>query len=126
MAKKINFQTINEVKRAHSALLDMHIENVLVTYPGDSKKNKPEIQYIVVLNRLKYDAIRAFKAAGLSPKRISNARHYEMIALTHKHYQPTFDCKCRHCGKTFKSTVKEAVWCSKECHKEFRNSKKSV
>ena len=124
MAKKINFQTIDEVKRAHSVLLDMHVEHVHVVYPANPEKDKPETQYIVVLNRLKNDAIVAFEAAGLSPKRMSNKRHYANVAEHHSYYQPKFDCKCRHCGKTFKSTVKEAVWCSKECHKQFRLEKK--
>ena len=86
MAKKINFQTIDEVKRAHSVLLDMHVEHVHVVYPANPEKDKPETQYIVVLNRLKNDAIVAFEAAGLSPRRINNQRHYERIASTHKHY----------------------------------------
>ena len=78
MAKKINFTTVEEVKRASNALKDFHIEHVLVEYP-----NK---QYIVVLNRLKNDALTAFEAAGLSPRRVNNQRHYERIASTHKHY----------------------------------------
>ena len=125
MAKKINFSTIDEVQRALNALKDLHIEHVHVKYPGDPKKDKPEKQYLVVLVRNLADAKSAFEMAGLKPKRIKNSRHYEMTALTHIHYQPQFDCKCRHCGKIFKSTVKEAVWCSKECHKAFRDAKRA-
>ena len=116
MAKKINFKTIDEVNKAHAALTDFSIEHVLVEYP---KK-----KYIVVLNCLKNDAITVLNEAKLSPSRVKNARHYEAIALAHKHYQPIFDCKCRHCGKTFKHVDKRAAWCSKECRKQFRIAKK--
>ena len=33
---------------------------------------------------------------------------------------------CKNCGKEFKHRIKEAVWCSKECHKAFRNAKRQA
>lgn len=138
MAKKINFKTIDEVNRASNALKDLHVEHVCVRYPkwikehGDMRTPKPEeIKniYIVVRNKYLSDAKAAFKMAELVPCKIKGARHYETIALNHSHYQPQFDCKCRQCGKTFKSVVKEAAWCSKDCrhaHRiERRNAKKN-
>lgn len=126
MAKKINFKTVDEVNRAHAALTDFSIEHVLVKYPLHPKGDDTDKtnHYIVVLNRLKNDAIVVLNEAKLSPSGVKNARHYEAIALAHKHYQPTFDCKCRHCGKTFKHVDKHAAWCSKECRKQFRIAKK--
>ena len=87
MAKKINFKTIDEVKRAHGALLDFNVEHVLVCYPANPKEDKPEKQYIVVLNRLKNDALMVLQEAKLSPICIKNARHYERIAANHKHFK---------------------------------------
>lgn len=129
MAKKINFFG-DEVNRAVAALKDFHIEHVLVSYPKNAKTGKPEKKYIIVLNKHLSDAKTAFEAAGLKPVRIKNARHYEDKALAFVHYQPEFDCTCRQCGKTFKSVIKEAVWCSKDCrhaHRiERRNAKKTA
>lgn len=79
MAKKINFKTDSEVNRAHAALLDFHIEHVVVEYPNS--------KYIVVLNRFKDNAISAFEKAGICPSKIKNQRHYEWTALNHKHYE---------------------------------------
>ena len=78
MAKKINFNTAQEVECASNALKDMHIEHVLVEYPNN--------KYVVVLNRYLSDAKKAFEEAELVPSRIKNQRHYEMCALTHKHF----------------------------------------
>ena len=78
MAKKINFLSVSEVDRAHGALLDFHVEHVVVSYPDN--------KYIVVLNRNLEDAKTAIEGAKLSPRRISNQRHYERIAAVHKHY----------------------------------------
>lgn len=122
MAKKINFIAASEVVRASNALKDMHVEHVMVEYP--KHENKDAKVYLVVRNRLLADAIAAFTAIGVTPTRVKTQRHFESVALQHKYYQPQFDCKCRHCGKTFKSVVKEAVWCSKECKKAFRDEKR--
>ena len=120
MAKKINFKTANDAQRASNALKDMHVEHVLVEYKHDDVVTK----FVIVLNRYLSDAKKAFEEAKIQSIRIKNWRHYENAALNHTHYQPQFDCKCRHCGKTFKSVVKEAVWCSKECKKAFRDEKR--
>lgn len=122
MAKKINFIAASEVVRAANALKDMHIEHVMVEYP--KHKNKDGKVYLVVRNRLLADAIATFTAIGVTPTRIKTQRHFESVAIQHTYYQPEFDCKCRQCGKTFKSVVKEAVWCSKECKKAFRDEKR--
>jgi hypothetical protein len=119
MAKKINFFG-NEVNRAVAALKDFHIEHVLVSYPANAKTGRPEKKFIIVLNKHLNDAKTAFEAAGLKLASIKNARHYENKALAFVHYQPQFDCKCRQCGKTFKSVVKEAVWCSQNCRHAHR------
>lgn len=126
MAKKINFKTIDEVVRASNALKDLHVEHVLVKYPQHMENNRTraEKQYIVVRNTVLPDAKTAFEAANLTPSKIKNSRHYETTALNHNFYQPEFDCKCRNCGKTFKSVVKGAVWCSKDCKKAYRNEKR--
>ena len=116
MAKKINFIATSEVVRASNALKDMHIEHVMVEYP---KK-----VYLVIRNRLLADANATFAAIGVTPTHVKTQRHFESVALQHTYYQPQFDCKCRRCGKTFKSVVKEAVWCSKECKKAFRDEKR--
>ena len=124
MAKKINFIAASEVVRAANALKDMHIEHVMVEYPKRKSEDKDAKVYLVVRNRLLADAIAAFTAIGVTPTRVKTQRHYESVAIRHTYYQPEFDCKCRQCGKTFKSVVKEAVWCSKECKKAFRDEKR--
>lgn len=128
MAKKINFKTIDEVVRASNALKDFHVEHVLVKYPEhiENNRTRAEKQYIVVRNTLLSDAKAAFEAANLTTCGIKNSRHYENTALHHNFYQPEFDCKCRYCGKTFKHVVREAVWCSKECKKAFRDEKRKA
>lgn len=48
MAKKINFLTVDETKRASAALRDFHIEHVVVQYPkwvyehGDARTPKQD------------------------------------------------------------------------------------
>ena len=125
MAKKINFKAADDAQRASNALKDMHIEHVLVEYKHDDVVTK----FVVVLNRYLSDAKKACEEAKIKGMCVKNWRHYETTALNHTHYQPQFDCKCRQCGKMFKSVVKEAVWCSKDCrhaHRiERRNAKKN-
>ena len=123
MAKKIVLSS-TEVTRASNALKDFHVEHVLVSYPEHQKENRPATLFIVVLNKDLNLAKEAIAEAKLSILKIKNSRHYETLALKHQHYQPTFTCKCRHCGKEFTSAVKEAVWCSKKCKQDFRNAKK--
>ena len=123
MAKKIVLSG-TEVTRASNALKDFHVEHVLVSYPEHQKENRPATLFIVVLNKDLNLAKEAIAEAKLSILKIKNSRHYETLALKHQHYQPTFTCKCRHCGKEFTSAVKEAVWCSKKCKQDFRNAKK--
>lgn len=123
MAKKIVLSG-TEVTRASNALKDFHVEHVLVSYPEHQKENRPATSFIVVLNKDLNLAKEAITEAKLSIFKIKNSRHYETLALKHQHYQPTFTCKCRHCGKTFTSHVKEAVWCSPKCKQDFRNAKK--
>lgn len=90
MAKKINFKTTDEVKRASNALKDFKIEHVLVSYPEHIEQNRMcnAKQYIVVLNKLLSDAKIAFEAAHLTPSKIKNSRHYEWTALNHNYYDP--------------------------------------
>ena len=56
--------------------------------------------------------------------KVKNFRHYELAALSHGHYRPTFDCTCRGCGKTFEHVDPNAKWCSKECHNAWRKQRK--
>ena len=125
MAKKI---IVDEIKRASAALKDFHIEHLIVGYvkPDGSRSAS-----IVVLNRLYEDAKTAIQAADVKILKTRSARHYERLATSESsrisiRWRPDFECKCRHCGKTFKSHVKEAVWCSRECKKAFRDAKRNV
>ena len=113
MAKKIK---VAYIKKASESLKQRKIEHVLVEYKNDA--------FLVVMNKYYHDAKAVILADGCSILKTKNVRHFEMIALSHEHYQPTFECTCRNCGKTFKHVVKEATWCSKKCKKEFRNKKK--
>lgn len=122
MAKKIIFNTTEEVKRASNALKDYHVEHVLVEYP--TKEGKPATMFIAVMNKELANALAIFKVADLHTKKTRGLRHYEMYALQHKHYQPKFECICRECGKKFMHTVKEARWCSPDCKKKFRNARR--
>ena len=121
MAKRIIFNTVEEVKRASAALKDYHVEHIFVNHPA--KDDIPEKAFIVVMNKNLFDAQAAIQMINLSYK-IHGARHYKMKALTHKHYKPTFECICRGCGKKFQHPEKYAKWCSKECKKDFRNKKR--
>lgn len=125
MAKKI---IVDEIKRASAALKDFHIEHLIVGYvkPDGSRSAS-----IVVLNKLFEDAKTAIQAADVKILKTRGARHYERLATSESsrisiRWRPEFECKCRHCGKTFKSCVKEAVWCSRECKKAFRDAKRNV
>ena len=124
MAKRI---IVNEVSRASNALKDFQIEHVVATYPAH--KDKPARSFIVVLNKGFEDAKIVIKEAGVNIIKTKNVRHFERLALSqteldkNAHYVPKFQCKCRHCGKTFTSNHKEAVWCSGKCRKDFRNAK---
>lgn len=126
MAKKI---IVNEVSRASNALKDFQIEHVVATYPAN--KYKPAHSFIVVLNKSFEDAKIVIKEAGVSIIKTKSYRHFERLALSqmeldkNAYFVPKFQCKCRHCGKTFTSNHKEAVWCSDKCHKDFRNAKKN-
>lgn len=128
MAKKI-FTIASEVSRASNALKDFQIEHVVATYPAH--KDKPAHSFIVVLNKGFEDAKIAIKEAGVSIIKTKNARHFERLALSQMelnekaYFVPKFQCKCRHCGKTFTSRHKEAAWCSDKCYKDFRNAKKT-
>lgn len=125
MAKKI---IVNEVSRASNALKDFRIEHVVVTYPAH--KDEPAKSFIVVLNKSFEDAKIVIKEAGVNIIKTKNTRHFERLALSQMeldekaYFVPKFQCKCRHCGKTFTSNHKEAAWCSDKCHKDFRNTKK--
>lgn len=115
MAKKIK---VAYIKKASESLKQRKIEHVLVQYKDDA--------FLVVMNKDYHDAKAVILADGCNILKTKNVRHYENIALFHNHYAPSFDCTCRNCGKTFKFPIKEAVWCSKSCKKDFRNKKKSA
>ena len=122
MAKKIK---VAHIKKASESLKKRKIEHVLVQYP-EKKNGKEGDAFLVIMNKDYHNAKAVILADGCSIIKTKNIRHFEMIALSHNHYQPTFDCTCRNCGKTFKSVVKEQVWCSAVCKKEFRNKKKTA
>lgn len=124
MAKKI-FIRPSEVTRASNALKDFHIEHVLVQYK-DKKNNNIRQSLIVVKNKDKDEALVAIDTAKILILRMKSCRRFEMMAALHTHYQPEFECKCRCCGKTFKSAHKEAVWCSSGCRSSFRKAKKCL
>ena len=115
MAKKL---VVAHIKKASESLKQRKIEHVLVQYKDDA--------FLVVMNKYYHNAKAVILADGCSILKTKNVRHYENIALSHEHYQPTFVCTCRNCGKTFESVVKEQVWCSAACKKEFRNKKKTA
>lgn len=120
MAKRIIFNSIEEVKRASAVLKDCHVEHVFVDYPV--KDDIPEKAFIVVMNKDLSEAQAPIQMINLSYK-IYRTRHYKTTALTHMHYKPTFECTCRGCGKKFQHFEKYAKWCSKECKKDFRNKR---
>jgi len=115
MAKKIK---VAYIKKASESLKKRKIEHVLVQYKDDA--------FLVVMNKHFHDAKAVILADGCTILKTKNVRHYENIALSHEHYQPTFDCICRGCGKTFKHVDPNAKWCSKECHNAWRKAKKTA
>lgn len=119
MAKRIK---VDEIKRASAALKDFQIEHIIVSYP---RKDGTTDDSIIVLNMLFEDAKAAIQAANVKILRTRSARHYEYLALNHKHWEPSFEHKCKHCGKTFKSPIKEQVWCSHACKWAYRKENKS-
>ena len=123
MAKKINFKAGVDVSQIVDTLKKEKIEHVRVTYPGSD--TRPKRDYIVVKN-VYLDAVR--KACDAAIGRVKNARHYEKICILHakNYFEPQFECTCHNCGKKFMHRVKEAVWCSDECYKEFRLKKKQT
>lgn len=121
MAKKIKVAQING---ASESLKKRKIEHVLVKYV---KKDRSEDDaFLVVMNKHYHDAKAVILADGCSILKVKNFRHYELAALSHEHYQPTFDCVCRGCGKTFKHVDENAKWCSKECYNAWRKQRKAV
>lgn len=121
MAKKINFKAGVNVSQMVDILKREKIEHVRVTYPKSN--THPARDYIVVKN-VYLAAVRKVCDAAIS--RVKNARHYENICILHaeNYFEPQFECTCRNCGKKFMHSVKEAVWCSDKCYKEFRLKKK--
>lgn len=115
MAKKIIFCTILDHNNACDVLRESKIDFVDVRFPQDKS-------YIVVRNAMKTKALSLLKGI----RRVKSIRHFENLAKMHKFYQPTFQCTCRNCKKTFNSHVKEAVWCSEKCKKDFRTKTKSA
>ena len=115
MAKKIK---VAYIKKASESLKKRKIEHVLVEYK-DEDKDKYDA-FLVVMNKHYHNAKAVILADGCSILKTKNIRHYENIALFRKHYQPTFDCTCRGCGKTFKHVDENAKWCSKKCHQQWR------
>lgn len=115
MAKKIK---VALVIKASGSLKKRKIEHVLVQY-----KNEADA-FLVVMNKDINSAKAALTEDEFTILKIENVRHYEDKALNHSHYQPTFDCVCRGCGKTFKHVDKNAKWCSKKCRSDYRYNKK--
>ena len=120
MAKKITFQTVSDYENAKGVLRNSKIDFVDVRYPKHGET--PARNYIVVRNVMKTKALPLLKGV----MHVKSVRHFESIAAKHDFYQPTFQCTCRNCKKTFNSHVKEAAWCSAKCKKDFRNKKKAV
>ena len=119
MAKKIK---VAPIKKALESLKQRKIEHVLVKYVD--KDGNVNDAFLVVMNK-HIDLVKAaLTEDGLTILKIKNIRHYEEIALNHSHYQPTFDCVCRGCGKSFKHPDKNAKWCSKECKSDYHHNKK--
>lgn len=118
MAKRIK---VDEIKRASAALKDFHIAHIVVSYKYENYINES----IVVLNKALEDAKTAIQAADVKILSVRGARHYEKLALKHTNYEPTFEHKCKHCGKTFSSPVKEQVWCSRKCKDAYRKELKA-
>lgn len=120
MAKRIK---VDEIKRASAALKDFQIEHVIVSY---SHEDGTKDESIIVLNVLFEDAKAAIQAADVKILRTRGARHYEKLTLKHTYWAPKFEHKCKHCGKTFTSPIKEQVWCSHTCKWAYRKEHKKV
>lgn len=121
MAKKIKVARVTE---ASESLKRRKIEHVLVKYVN--KDGKQNDAFLMVMNKNVNSAKAALTEDEFTILKIKNVRHYENKALTHSHYQPTFDCVCRGCGKSFKHVDKNAKWCSKKCKCDYRRNKKTV
>lgn len=121
MAKKLK---VTHIEKASESLKKCKIEHVLVKYVD--KDGNVNDAFLVVMNRYHHDAEVAILAEECSILKVKNFRHYESTALSHEHYQPTFDCTCRGCGKTFKHFDQNAKWCSKECHNAWRKQRKQT
>lgn len=115
MAKKIK---VAHITKASESLKKRKIEHVLVQHKVDA--------FLVVMNKNVNSAKAALTEDKLTVLKIKNVRHYENNALKYSHYQPTFDCVCRGCGKSFKHVDKDAKWCSKECKCNYRRNKKAA
>jgi len=120
MTKRIK---VDEIKRASAALKDFQIEHVIVSY---SHEDGTKDESIVVLNVLFEDAKAAIQAANVKILRTRGTRHYEKLTLKHTHWTPKFEHKCKYCGKTFTSPIKEQVWCSPKCKWAYRKEHKKV
>lgn len=123
MAKKINFKAGVDVSQIVDTLKKEKIEHVRVTYPKSD--THPKRDYIVVRNVNK-SAVCEKCADDVAS--IKSVRHFESICKHHakNYFEPQFECTCRNCGKKFMHRVKEAVWCSDNCYKEFRLKKKQT
>lgn len=124
MAKKI---IVDEIKRASAALKDFHIEHLIVSY---AKPDGSRSASIVVLNKLFEDAKTAIQMADVKILKTRGARHYEKLATSESsrasvQWKPSFEHKCKHCGKTFSSPIKEQVWCSHACKWTYRKQLKT-
>jgi len=133
MAKKI---IVNNPEKASKILKQGNIEHVLVKYPGKKPNTKGDA-FLVVKNKDKNTAVAVLTDFNKTiPKEkwyrdcihihhTKSVRHYEKTALMFdtSSFVPVFECTCRNCGKTFKHPVKEAVWCSTGCRKEFYNKR---
>lgn len=119
MAKKIK---VAHITKASESLKKRKIEHVLVQYKSKDKVDA----FLVVMNKNVNSTKAALTEDGFTILKIKNVRHYENNALNHSHYQPTFDCVCRGCGKPFKHIDKNAKWCSKECKSNYRRNKKTA
>ncbi|MBO7736169.1 MAG: hypothetical protein J6S67_26595, partial [Methanobrevibacter sp.] len=115
---------VAQINGASESLKKCKIEHVLVKYV--EKDGEVNDAFLVVMNKHFHDAKTAILADGYSILKTKNVRHYEKIALSHEHYQPTFDCVCRGCSKTFKHVDPNAKWCSKECKAAWRKAKKTA
>lgn len=123
MAKKI----IAEFhKKATESLRTRKIEHVFFEKKDDA--GSVVQSFVIVQNKDYNDARAVILADNNLIKKVKSTRHFQRSADSKDsfHYIPQFDCTCRNCGKTFKSVVKEQVWCSAACKKEFRNKKKTA